>query len=169
MPFCINHVYNHGPSMGIPARRQKPSTAEQFINISTAYSSHSHNMQSHNGMSLPSLLSHFGKHKCWGCLGFLGVSAVYPTLWLVSACHHLPQLQLPISSTGWMRAACALQVTQFPSHLSSEPSYTFLALDICWEVTHSLLSLLLSLTTIECINSVSVLHPCTALCWSPHT
>lgn len=111
--------------MGIPARRQKHSTAKQFINISTACSSHSHNMQPHNGMSLPSLLSHFTKHKCWGCLGFLGVLAVYPTLWLVSAHHHLPQLQLPISSTGWMRAVCVLQVTQFPSHLSSEPWQNF--------------------------------------------
>lgn len=124
--MCINH----GPSTGISARGQKPSTEKQFINISTACSSHSCNRQPRNGMSLPSLLSHFKKHKSWGCLGFLGVLGVCPTLWLVSAHHHLPQLQVLIASTGWMRAAYVLELTQFPSHLSSEPwiNFSFLLL-----------------------------------------
>lgn len=64
----------------------------------------------HIRISHSSLLSHFRKHKGWGCLGFLGALGVCPTLALVSAHHHLPQLQLLIVTMSWMRAAYALEI-----------------------------------------------------------
>lgn len=99
MPFCINLSYKPWSKHGNPCQGQKPSPAKQFINISTARSSHSQNRQPHKRISLPSRLSRFKKHKC--CQGFLGVLGVCPTLWLVSAHHHLPQLRLLILSTNW--------------------------------------------------------------------